>query len=203
MKKSTHRFHHETFSNETIFHPNSSQFLSIENNHFFLSFHQSKANFKNIMLSFLFVFLASSKTYDFITSEIPQLYTFSCSENVTFRYMPLSKYKLIIRSSLEDISCSTVDLLDAQFTKNLNLNLQKSNDYFESQSLELDNEPLLVTCKCNSQESQSCAISPIVVQSVTSSTGILIMGIFALVMIGIDIGIISVQFCTFHHRKLD
>ena len=148
----------------------------------------------------LFAFLSSAETYNFITSEVPQLYTFNCNEGVEFRYMPLTSYKLILRAS-QEVICQKTSLSSNQ-TSPISLTFDQHDNFLESQELGFELEPLTVTCKCSAAEG-TCALSPVVVQSVTSDTGILVMGIISIVMVVITISIISVQFCTFHHAKAD
>lgn len=153
-----------------------------------------------MLLLSTFSILSLSATYDFITSENPQMYSFDCNEGVTFRYMPLDGYKLVIRSSKEVI-CHRISLTDNEKTK-LPLNLDKKDNYYESSELSLELEPANFTCQC-STPTGNCAISTVVVQDVTSSTIILVLQIFSIVLISIDICIIVFQFITFHHRKSD
>lgn len=153
-----------------------------------------------MLLLSAFSILCLSATYDFVTSENPQLFSFSCAEGVTFRYMPLEGYKLVIRSS-QEVTCSRISLTDNEVTK-LPLNLDAKDNYFESDELTLELEPANFTCQCE-KPSGNCAISPVVVQSVTSNTVIFVLQVFSIVLISVDIGIIIFQFFTFHHRKSD
>lgn len=153
-----------------------------------------------MLLLSTFSILSLSATYDFVTSENPQMYSFDCKEGVTFRYMPLEGYKLVLRSSKE-VECLRISLTDNEVSK-LPLNLEKKDNYFESEELSLELEPANFTCQC-STPTGNCAISPVVVQNVTSSTIILVLQIFSIILISIDICIIVFQFLTFHHRKSD
>lgn len=152
------------------------------------------------MFLFALSIISSSVTYDFITSEIPQMYTFSCNEGVTFRYMPLEGYKLVIRSS-QEVSCKRISLTDNEVTQ-LQLDFEKKDNFYESSEQKLELEPANFTCQCPTTTG-NCAISPVVVQDVTSSTIILILKVFSIILISIDICIIVFQFLTFHHRKSD
>jgi hypothetical protein len=150
----------------------------------------------------LLSFLGSSdEPVDFISSETPRFYALNCSDSLTLRHIPLDSLSLTVRSSRQDLKLEAQSLI-TNIAFPVTLNLEAQANYFEAKEIELQTGPQLLIFTCDTPEG-SCGVSVIVTQSVTSRSGILAMGIVAIVLVGVDLSIVAFQFCTFHHKKHD
>lgn len=138
--------------------------------------------------------------YSYSNTERGTLYTFDCNEELVLGYMPIDKLGFKIRSSRSDITLSQMLTIDKD--KNESVDLGKPHevdDYFVFEP-RLDEQPLYLTFKCKDQKG-TCAIAPLSYQHVPSTSAITVLGIIAICLIGCDIGVLIVQFLTFHRKK--
>jgi hypothetical protein len=154
------------------------------------------------LLGLLSVLVQSEGPYDFISSETPRFYAFNCSDSLSLRHFPIESLSLTVRSSRQDLRLTAQSLITNVISA-VPLSLESQENYFEANDVEVAKEaPQLLTFTCVTQEG-SCGVSIVVSQSVTSRSGILAMGIVAIVLVGVDLSIVAFQFCTFHHKKHD
>jgi hypothetical protein len=93
-------------------------------------------------------------------------------------------------------------LTSNQSGKAISLDFEARENYYEAEDIRIGGDPQELTFTCATQEG-SCVVSPIVQQDVISRSGIVSMAVVAIVLVGVDLAIVSFQFCTFHHKKHD
>lgn len=158
---------------------------------------------------FLLFGLAACQVYEFINTETAQFFQFPCKESLNLTYMAVEDLQLKIRSSRKDITMTGFKLNEAVVSENgtkFELDMSGSDGFYESRALDLAGDshfPWQLTIKCATANEEFCGISPIVEQSVMGNGGILVMGFVSIGMVGVVIGIVLIQFCTFHRKKYD
>lgn len=138
--------------------------------------------------------------YDYVNTERGVLYTFDCKDELQVGYLPVEKLGLKLRSTRKDINLKVMLTIEKDTNVTVDLGDGKEEDGYYLFEPKLIEQPLYLTFTCKNTEG-TCAIAPLSYQHVTSTSGITTLGILAVCLVGCDIGILIVQFLTFHRKK--
>lgn len=147
-------------------------------------------------MTFFFIYLHFAfSAYDFVSSESPQIYSFTDSCEVN--YLQIKGYTLFVSSDIEELNIKATNLRTNTQLPVIHFKGEKKNGFY-SQKIELDADPYVLRF-----ESQGTTIAMNVKQNVTSMGTLRFLAIFAIILVWIVILIVCYQFLTFHHFKKD
>lgn len=148
------------------------------------------------MLSVL-ISIVSCDTYS--NTETASFYTFDCQTGFVLDYLPIN-LTLKIRSTTQSLSATKKNMIKNTEEKFDLGNPSKVSDYYVYKPKVSGNDPLQLNFTC---DSGVAAISPITEQKVPSAGLNDVFAIISIIFVVICIGIIGIQFLTFHKKKVD
>lgn len=148
------------------------------------------------MTFFILYLHFSLSVYNFVSSESPQIFSFS--EFCEVNYLQIKGYTLFVSSDVEELDIIPKNLRTNTTLPTIHFNGEKENGYYTHEVKLKDQDPYILRF-----ESSGSTIAMNVKQNVTSRATIRFLVLFAIVLVWVVIIIVCFQFLTFHHLKKD